>query len=156
MRTVVQRVNQAAVRVTGQTVGSIGKGLLVLLGITQGDQMADARWMAEKIIGLRIFEDAQGKMNLELADVNGKLLVVSQFTLYGDCQKGKRPSFVAAARPEEAIPLYEEFIAAARRLGVEVHTGQFGAAMQVELVNDGPVTLFLERGQTDPAVDRGP
>ena len=150
MRVVVQRVRRAAVHVAGERVASIDRGLLVLLGITQDDQPADAQWLAEKIIGLRIFEDDQGKMNRELADVGGQLLVVSQFTLYGDCQKGKRPSFVAAARPEHATPLYEEFIAAARRLGIAVQTGQFGAAMQVELVNDGPVTLLLERGEVVP------
>jgi D-tyrosyl-tRNA(Tyr) deacylase len=149
MRAVIQRVKRAAVQIGGETVGSIGPGMLILLGITHGDKAADAQWLAEKIVGLRIFEDAQGKMNRDLTEVGGKLLVVSQFTLYGDCQKGRRPSFVAAARPEEAIPLYEEFLAAARRLGVEVQTGQFGAEMQVELINDGPVTLLLEREPTN-------
>ena len=144
MKAVVQRVRRASVSIAGENVAAIEKGLLVLLGIGTTDAKEHARWLAEKIISLRIFEDAAGKMNLGLEDVGGALLVVSQFTLYGDCQKGRRPSFIAAARPEQAIPIYEEFIQAARELGVEVQTGKFGADMQVALVNDGPVTLIIE------------
>src|SRR5205807_904667 len=128
----------------GEIVGKIGGGLLVLLGITHTDTPADARWLAEKTIGLRIFNDAEGKMNLGLTDVGGSTLVVSQFTLYGDAQKGRRPSFIAAARPEQAIPLYEAFINGIKALGVPVQTGRFGAMMDVELVNEGPVTLILD------------
>ncbi len=144
MRAVVQRVSRAAVTVGGEVVGRIGRGLLVLLGVGQEDTAADARWLADKITGLRIFEDADGKMNVGLAEVKGAILAVSQFTLFGDCTKGRRPSFIAAAPPEKAIPLYEEFIQAVRELGIEVQTGRFGAMMQVELVNDGPVTLIID------------
>jgi D-tyrosyl-tRNA(Tyr) deacylase len=145
VRAVIQRVVRAAVTVEGQVVGQIGPGLVVLLGITNGDTPAGASWLAEKIVGLRIFPDADGKMNRDVTDVGGSLLVVSQFTLYGDAQKGRRPSFVAAAPPNVAEPLYEQFINAARLLGVTVQTGRFGAIMQVELVNDGPVTLIVEK-----------
>jgi D-tyrosyl-tRNA(Tyr) deacylase len=145
MRAVVQRVSRAAVRVGGETIGVIGQGLLVLLGVGHDDSSSDAHWLAEKIVGLRIFTDADGKMNRDLVEAGGAVLVVSQFTLYGDCRKGRRPSFVAAAGPEQAIPLYETFIQAIRALGIPVQTGQFGAMMEVELVNDGPVTLILER-----------
>ncbi len=141
----VQRVSRAAVRVDGQTVGAIGRGLLVLAGFTAGDGAPQVRWMAEKLVGLRLFGDAEGKMNLALGDVGGALLVVSQFTLYGDVQKGRRPSFIAAAPPEAAEPLYQAFVAALRELGARVETGRFGAMMDVELVNDGPVTLVVER-----------
>jgi D-aminoacyl-tRNA deacylase len=144
MRAVIQRVSRASVTIHGQIVGKIGPGLLVLLGITHTDNPADARWLAEKIVGLRIFNDADGKMNLGLTDVGGSVLVVSQFTLYGDAHKGRRPSFIAAARPEQAIPLYEAFVNGIKALGVPVETGRFGAMMDVELVNDGPVTLILE------------
>lgn len=144
MRAVIQRVSRASVTIDEQIVGSIGPGLLVLLGITHSDQLADARWLAEKIVGLRIFNDVDGKMNLGLSDVGGAILVVSQFTLYGDAQKGRRPSFIAAARPEQAIPLYEEFINGVKSLGIPVSTGRFGAMMHVELVNEGPVTLILD------------
>src|SRR6478735_10280613 len=144
MRAVLQRVSRASVTIDGEIVGSIGRGLLVLLGITHTDTPDDARWLAEKTVGLRIFNDAEGKMNLGLTDVGGSVLVVSQFTLYGDAQKGRRPSFIAAARPEQAIPLYEAFVNGIKALGVPVETGRFGATMQVELVNDGPVTLILE------------
>lgn len=144
MRAVIQRVSRASVTIDEQIVGSIGPGLLVLLGITHSDQLADARWLAEKIVGLRIFNDVDGKMNLGLSDVGGAVLVVSQFTLYGDAQKGRRPSFIAAARPEQAIPLYEEFINGVKSLGIPVSTGRFGAMMHVELVNEGPVTLILD------------
>lgn len=144
MRAVVQRVSQARVRIDGQVVGEVGRGLLVLLGVTHGDTVEQARWLADKIVGLRIFADADDKMNLAVADVQGGVLIVSQFTLYGDCAKGRRPSFVDAAPPEIAIPLYEKFIEAVKAQGIPVATGRFGAMMQVELVNDGPVTLILE------------
>jgi D-tyrosyl-tRNA(Tyr) deacylase len=125
-------------------VGQIGCGLLVLLGVAPNDTVPQAHWLADKIVGLRIFADDEGKMNRSLAEVGGEALVVSQFTLYGDCQKGRRPSFVNAAPPEIAIPLYEEFVAAVRALGIPTVTGRFGAMMQVELVNEGPVTLIVE------------
>ena len=125
--------------------GRIGRGFLLLVGFTQSDDETRVAWMAEKIVGLRLFADAEEKMNLALADVGGELLVVSQFTLYGDAAKGRRPSFIDAARPETAIPLYERFVALLRGQGVTVATGEFGAMMDVELVNDGPVTLWLER-----------
>lgn len=145
MRAVVQRVTSARVTSAGEVCGAIHAGLLVLLGIAPDDSAENARWLAEKIIGLRIFKDADDKMNLSVMEVNGSVLVVSQFTLYGDCQKGKRPSFIGAARPEVAIPLYETFVNEIRALGVPVATGQFGAMMQVELINDGPVTLIVEK-----------
>ena len=129
----------------GRVTGSIGQGLLLLVGFTHSDTDAQLEWMADKVIGLRIFGDAEQKMNLSLADVGGAALVVSQFTLYGDAQKGRRPSFIDAARPEQAIPLYERFVAILRSKGIETQTGEFGAMMDVELVNDGPVTLWLER-----------
>jgi D-aminoacyl-tRNA deacylase len=144
MRVVVQRVSRASVTIDGEIVGRIDRGLLVLLGITHDDKPEQARWLAEKVIGLRIFNDADGKMNLGITDIGGAVLVVSQFTLYGDAQKGRRPSFIAAARPEQAIPLYEQFINGIKALGVPVETGRFGATMQVELVNDGPVTLIID------------
>jgi D-tyrosyl-tRNA(Tyr) deacylase len=144
MRVVVQRVSRARVTVGGEVVGEVGRGLLVLLGVTHGDTIEHARWLAEKTVGLRIFADAEGKMNLGVADVGGGVLVVSQFTLYGDCKKGKRPSFIAAAPPEVAVPLYEGFVDAIRALGVPAATGRFGAMMDVELVNDGPVTILLD------------
>lgn len=145
MRVVVQRVSRASVRVGGDVVGEIGRGLLVLLGVAHADRADEARWLADKVVGLRVFEDADGKMNRGVADVGGGVLVVSQFTLYGDCARGRRPSFIDAAPPEIAIPLYEAFIEAVRAQGVPVATGRFGALMQVELVNDGPVTLILDR-----------
>lgn len=145
MRVVVQRASRAAVRVDGQTVGSIGRGFVVLVGFAAVDTEAALRWMAEKIVGLRVFADGEGKMNLALADVGGSLLVISQFTLYGDARKGRRPSFIDAAPPAAAGPLYEKFVAMLRDLGIKVETGTFGAMMDVELVNDGPVTLILER-----------
>ena len=144
MRAVVQRVTRARVVIEGETVGEIGRGLLVLLGVTHSDTAEVAAWLADKIVGLRVFNDADGKMNLSVADVGGGVLVVSQFTLYGDCQKGRRPSFIDAARPEVAIPLYEAFVNGVRALGVPAATGRFGAMMQVELVNDGPVTLIVD------------
>jgi len=145
MRVVLQRVSRAEVRVDGRSVGRIGRGFLLLLGITHGDGEEQAAWMAEKVAGLRLFGDAEGKMNLALADVEGAVLVVSQFTLYGDAAKGRRPSFIDAARPELAQPLYERFVELLRGAGLTVATGEFGAMMDVELVNDGPVTLLLER-----------
>jgi D-tyrosyl-tRNA(Tyr) deacylase len=144
MRAVVQRVSRAQVVIDGETVGRIERGLLVLLGITHADTPAAAQWLADKIAGLRIFEDDAGKMNRDVAEIGGALLVVSQFTLYGNAQKGRRPSFVDAAPPDVAIPLYEAFINALRAQGLPTETGRFGAMMQVELVNDGPVTLILD------------
>ena len=149
MRVALQRVSRAEVRVRDggrSTVsGRIGRGLLALVGFTEGDGEAEVEWMADKILGLRIFPDTDDRMNLALADVQGALLVVSQFTLYGDVSRGRRPSFIAAARPELAIPLYERFVASLRGRGATVETGEFGAMMDVELVNDGPVTIWLER-----------
>ncbi len=147
MRAVVQRVSEASVVVAGQTVGAIGRGLLVLLGVTHSDGEAEAAALARKIAGLRIFEDAAGKFNLALADVGGAVLVVSQFTLYGDARKGRRPSFTGAARPEQAEPLIERFVELLRGEGLLVQTGVFGALMAVHLVNDGPVTLWLDTGE---------
>ena len=144
MRAVVQRVTRASVAIAGETVGEIGAGLLVLLGVTHDDTPTQSQWLAEKIAGLRLFNDADGKMNRDLADVGGAMLIVSQFTLYGDCRKGKRPSFIAAAPPTTAIPLYEHFINSVKALGIPVATGRFGADMKVELVNDGPVTLIVD------------
>jgi D-aminoacyl-tRNA deacylase len=149
MRAVIQRVSRASVTVGDEIVGKIGRGLLVLLGITHSDTAADARWLAEKMVGLRIFNDPDGKMNLGITDIGGSVLVVSQFTLYGDAQKGRRPSFVAAARPEQAIPLYETFVNGIKALGVPVETGRFGAMMDVELINDGPVTIILDSPSAD-------
>ena len=147
MRAVVTRVRSASVAIDGQTVGQIGPGFLILLGVTQDDTPALCRKLAEKVLGLRIFRDENDKMNRSLADVGGGILVVSQFTLYGDCKKGNRPSFTAAARPETAIPLYEEFIARCRESGLPVETGEFGADMKVDLLNDGPVTLWMDTAQ---------
>jgi D-aminoacyl-tRNA deacylase len=144
MRAVVQRVSRAAVVIDGETVGAIERGLLVLLGVAPADTPAEAQWLADKIAGLRVFNDEAGKMNLSVADVGGAVLVVSQFTLYGDCRKGRRPSFIGAAGPEVAVPLYEAFVDALRSLGLPTATGRFGAMMQVELTNDGPVTLILD------------
>jgi D-aminoacyl-tRNA deacylase len=138
-------VSRAEVRVGNRLTGRIGAGLLVFVGITHSDTEEQLTWMADKIVGLRIFGDAEQKMNLALTDIGGSALVVSQFTLYGDAQKGRRPSFIDAARPEQAIPLYERFVALLRDRGVPTETGEFGAMMDVELVNDGPVTLWLER-----------
>ncbi len=145
MKVVLQRVSSASVRVSGEVAGAIGRGFCLLVGFTHTDTEAQVDWMAEKVSGLRLFSDDAGKMNLGLRDVGGALLVVSQFTLYADVEKGRRPSFIAAARPETAIPLYERFLAALRAQGLEVAAGRFGADMQVEILNDGPVTLILER-----------
>ena len=145
MRVLLQRVKRAEVRVESRITGSIGVGFLLLTGFTHADTPEQVVWMADKIAGLRLFSDADEKMNLGLSDVGGAVLVVSQFTLYGDAAKGRRPSFIDAARPEVAIPLYEKFIALLRERGLDVATGEFGAMMDVELVNDGPVTLWLEK-----------
>jgi D-tyrosyl-tRNA(Tyr) deacylase len=144
MRVVIQRVRRARVTVGEEVVGEVGRGLLVLLGVTQGDTIEGARWLADKTVGLRIFADDEGKMNRSAEEVGGGVLVVSQFTLYGDCAKGRRPSFIAAAPPEVAVPLYEAYVEAVRARGVPVATGRFGAMMDVELVNDGPVTLIVD------------
>lgn len=144
MRAVVQRVSRASVTVAGEVVGQIGRGFLVLLGVEDGDGQGEAAYMAQKIAGLRVFEDADGKMNLGLAEVAGAMLVVSQFTLLGDCRKGRRPSFLQAARPELADELYRAFCAEVRGQGIEVQTGRFQTHMDVELVNDGPVTLLID------------
>lgn len=148
MRAVVQRVSSASVTVEDEIVGEIERGFLVLLGVGVEDKEADAVLLAEKIAGLRVFEDSAGKMNRSLADVDGRLLAVSQFTLLGDCRKGRRPSFVQAARPEKARALYESFIAEVRGQGIQVETGTFQAHMDVQLVNDGPVTLLLDSRKT--------
>ena len=144
MKAVLQRVSRAQVDVAGTTVGLIGRGILVLLGVEKGDSERDADWLTEKIVNLRIFEDNAGKMNLALGEVGGELLVVSQFTLAGNCAKGRRPSFDAAAPPDEANRRYECFVAKARDVGIPTATGVFQAMMEVELVNDGPVTFILE------------
>ena len=144
MKAVVQRVSSAGVDVDGERVGEIDRGLLVLLGVAEGDEARDARWMAEKIVSMRIFEDDDGKMNLSLEDVGGALLTVSQFTLLGDCRKGRRPSFVKAARVELAEELYQEFVSVVAGLGVPTATGRFQTHMAVSLVNDGPVTILVE------------
>ncbi|CAN5799011.1 D-aminoacyl-tRNA deacylase [soil metagenome] len=145
MRVVLQRVSRASVTIEGRTAGSIGRGFCLLVGLTHGDTEATVDWMAEKVAGLRLFADSEGRMNLGLKDVGGAVLVISQFTLYADMARGRRPSFIDAARPETAIPLYERFVAALRAHGLEVATGEFGADMQVEIHNDGPVTLIMER-----------
>ena len=149
MRVLLQRVSRAEVRIreagAERVAGRIGRGYLLLVGITHDDDEARLAWMADKVAGLRLFADADAKMNLSLTDVGGSVLVVSQFTLYGDASKGRRPSFIDAARPETAIPRYERFVALLRERALAVETGEFGAMMDVELVNDGPVTLWLER-----------
>lgn len=144
MRAVVQRVSRASVTVENEVVGEIGNGLLVLLGVGQDDAEKDALYLLEKIVGLRVFDDAEGKMNLSLLDTKGEMLVVSQFTLFGDVRRGKRPSYTDAAPPEKANALYEFFVAEARKQIPKVATGVFQAMMQVELVNDGPVTILLD------------
>jgi D-tyrosyl-tRNA(Tyr) deacylase len=144
MRIVIQRVSRARVTVNGETTGEIERGLLVLLGVGTGDTRVDADYLAEKTIGLRIFEDADGKMNLAVADVGGAVLIVSQFTLYGDVRRGKRPSFDGAAAPQQARELYEYFVEKIRAVGLPCETGRFQETMQVELVNEGPVTILLD------------
>jgi D-aminoacyl-tRNA deacylase len=148
MRAIVQRVSRCRVTVVGNVVGEIGAGLLVLLGISKADNETAADYLVEKVIGLRIFEDAEEKMNLSIQDSGGAVLVVSQFTLYGDVRRGKRPSFDAAARPEEAKRLYEYFVGKVRAAGLRCETGQFQAMMEVELVNSGPVTILLDSEKT--------
>jgi D-tyrosyl-tRNA(Tyr) deacylase len=145
MRILLQRVSRAEVRVGPRVAGRIERGVLLLVGLTHADSKDQLVWMADKVASLRIFPDDDDKMNRALADVGGQVLVVSQFTLYGDAAKGRRPSFIDAARPETALPLYERFVALLRGHGLTVETGEFGAMMDVELVNDGPVTLWLER-----------
>lgn len=145
MRLLLQRVSSASVTVAGRITGQIDRGYLLLVGFTHDDTPERLEWMADKVHGLRLFADAEGKMNLGIEDVGGAVLVVSQFTLYGDAQKGRRPSFIDAARPEVAIPLYERFVTMLRERGLRVETGEFGAMMDVALVNDGPVTLWLEK-----------
>ncbi len=145
MRIVLQRVSSASVTIDGEVTGAIGTGFCLLAGYAPDDTPDVVSWLAEKVAGLRLFSDADGKMNLGLTDVGGAVLVISQFTLYGDASKGRRPSFIAAARPEIAIPLHDQFIAELRASGLTVATGRFGADMKVALVNDGPVTLILER-----------
>lgn len=144
MRAVIQRVSRASVTIDENTAGTISQGLVVLLGIKEVDTKKDLEWLAEKIIHLRIFEDSNGKMNNSLADIGGEVLIISQFTLYGDCRKGRRPGFSGAASPEIAEPLYQQFIQEVRAKNIVTATGSFGADMQVELVNDGPVTLLLD------------
>ena len=144
MRACIQRVSQARVVVDGEVTGEIERGLLVLLGVAENDLDQQLQWLAEKIVGLRIFEDNQGKMNRSLAEVGGAMLVVSQFTLYGDCRKGRRPSFIAAAPPEKAEQMYNDFVKLVRRQGITVATGRFRAQMDVQLTNDGPVTIWID------------
>ena len=153
MRAVVQRVRSASVSVGGEEVGRMGPGLMILLGVRKGDTEAEARWLAEKIAGLRIFEDAEGKMNLSASEIGGSALIVSQFTLYGDCRKGRRPSFDKAAPPDVAERLYEDFVKYIGDAGIPTSTGRFQAMMLVKIENDGPVTLIVEtaeegRGET--------
>jgi D-aminoacyl-tRNA deacylase len=145
MRVLVQRVSRAEVRVGERVAGRIGRGMLLFVGFTHADGDAQLVWMADKVTGLRIFPDDEGKMNRSIGEANGELLVVSQFTLYGDANKGRRPSFIDAARPETAVPLYDHFLGMLRERGVSTESGEFGAMMDVELVNDGPVTLWIER-----------
>ena len=147
MRACIQRVSEAQVMVEGEITGSIARGFLVLLGVGHNDGPAELNWLADKIVGLRIFEDDEGKMNRSLAEVGGAMLVVSQFTLYGDCRKGRRPSFTSAASPELAEKLYLDFVARVREAGIEVATGKFREHMLVSLVNDGPVTLWIDTAE---------
>lgn len=144
MKAVVQRVKKASVSIEGKVLGTIEKGFAILLGISETDTEEDGKYLSEKIANLRIFEDSQGKMNLSCLDIKGELLIISQFTLLADCGKGRRPSFVEAARPEKAIPLYENFISILKQTGLKVETGEFGASMVVEIHNDGPVTIILD------------
>lgn len=147
MRALIQRVQRASVTVDGTVHGAIERGFLILLGVCEGDTETEADYLADKCTGLRVFTDENDKMNLSCADVGGGLLIVSQFTLYGDCRKGKRPNFVRAARPETAIPLYERFVDRCRASGLPVETGVFGAHMEVGLVNDGPVTIWMDTAE---------
>ena len=152
MRVVAQRVSRASVTIEGETAGAIGPGLLLLVAMKGDESPEDLAWMANRCVGLRVFRDDQDKMNRSLLEVGGRILAISQFTLYGDCRKGRRPSFIGAGAPELSEPLFEQFLEALRAQGAQVETGRFGAMMQVELVNDGPVTLIIERerqGQSD-------
>ncbi|WP_308008508.1 D-aminoacyl-tRNA deacylase [uncultured Fusobacterium sp.] len=144
MRAVIQRVKHSSVTVDGKILGKIGNGLLVLLGVTHTDTEKEVNWMASKVKDLRIFEDAEGKMNLGLEDIKGELLVISQFTLYGNCIKGRRPGFTEAARPDLAEPLYKKFLEKCKSFGIKTECGEFGADMKVELLNDGPVTMIID------------
>ncbi|MFA6715828.1 MAG: D-aminoacyl-tRNA deacylase [Victivallaceae bacterium] len=144
MRALIQRVSSGSVKISGRTAGKIGRGLVILLGITHKDTEAEVKYLAEKCVNLRIFCDEAGKMNRSLHDIKGEALIISQFTLYGDAAKGRRPGFSEAARPEHAIPLYESFIKAVQNCNIKVATGEFGASMLVDIKNDGPVTLMLE------------
>lgn len=144
MRLVIQRVREAKVEIQEQIVGKIDLGLMILVGIEENDTQEDADWLLKKVVGMRIFSDKEGKMNLSVQDVGGSFLVVSQFTLHASTQKGNRPSFIKAARPEKAIPLYEYFIQSLRKTDLTVETGEFGADMQVSLMNDGPVTIIID------------
>ena len=144
MRAVIQRVNNASVTVSGKVIGKIGKGLLVFLGVGDGDTEADLKYIADKTVGLRIFSDEDDKMNLSVRDIGGEVLVVSQFTLYGDCRKGKRPSFTASMEPNGAKKMYEDFIKMIESNGIKTAHGEFGADMQVSILNDGPVTILLD------------
>ena len=148
MRACIQRVSRASVSVDGRVVGAIERGFVVLLGVSESDTDKDVEYLCQKTLALRVFEDDAGKMNLSIQDVGGSLLVISQFTLYGDCRKGRRPSFIEAARPDKANQLYERFVALAKEQGVRVECGQFQAHMDVELVNDGPVTMLLDSSKT--------
>jgi D-tyrosyl-tRNA(Tyr) deacylase len=148
LRAVIQRVNQASVSVGGDKVSSISKGLLILLGIAESDDVSDAKYLADKTAGLRIFEDDSDKMNLSVVNINGEVLVISQFTLFGDCRKGRRPSFTDAAKPSKAVELYEAYVLALTDLGLKPQTGVFQAHMEVELLNDGPVTILLDSKKT--------
>lgn len=150
MKAVIQRVRSAKVTIDGEVSGEIGQGFLVLLGVSGTDTERECDYLAAKVLGLRVFEDQEEKMNLALQDVGGQVLVVSQFTLYGDCKKGNRPSFIGAARPERAIPLYERFVETVRRAGIETATGRFGADMLVALENDGPVTIIMDTDEIMP------
>ena len=144
MKALVQRVKSSSVKVNGEIIGKSNAGLLIFLGITHDDTIKELNFLVNKCANLRIFEDASGKMNNSLLDINGDVLIISQFTLYGDCKKGRRPSFIEAARPDKAIPLYDRFIIEFQKLGVKTESGKFGADMDVELINDGPVTLMIE------------
>lgn len=148
LRAIIQRVNQASVSVDNKIVSSISKGLLILLGVAEDDDISDVKYLADKTTGLRIFEDSEEKMNLSVTDIGGEILVISQFTLYGDCRKGRRPSFSEAAKPAKAVELYEAYVSALKELGLQTKTGIFQAYMQVELINDGPVTIMLDSKKT--------
>jgi len=144
MRAVVQRVKKGSVEIEEKEIGKIEKGLVILLGVGQNDTEKDAEYLAEKIVNLRIFEDKEGKMNLSAKDINGQILVISQFTLYGDCKKGRRPSFISAALPDKAVKLYDYFVKSIKNYGLKIETGEFQAMMLVEIYNDGPVTILLD------------